>query len=136
MLHKVSKAIIYCDILYGSINSIHSKSSLIYVKSDSDNIIAPAFVQKYIAVTTILKQGTKISITLACIDWLQSHQHKDWYGAPVEVRHNFHLSIHPHAYVPVTGILYRCAYITESVTFGLRSEAVNVVVPINNFAGL
>ena len=52
MLYKVSKAIIYCDILYGSIklNSIHGKSSLVYVKSDSDNIIVPAFVQKHITV--------------------------------------------------------------------------------------
>ena len=138
MLHKVSRAIVYCDILYGSVNSIHSKSSLVYIKSDSDNIIAPAFVQKYIIVTTILKQGTNktVPITLACINWLQSHQHKDWYGAPVEVWRNFHPSIHPDAYVPVTGLLYRCAYITESVTFGLRSEAVTVVVPINNFVGL
>ena len=56
----------------------------------------PAFVQRYIMVTTILKAGNDtmtVMIALACVNWLQLHQHKDWYGSPVEV---WHVSfIHP-----------------------------------------
>ena len=44
--------------------------------------------------------------------------------------------MHPDVYVPITILLCRCAYVTESVTFGLISDTVTIVVPINNFAGL
>ena len=43
------------------------------------------------------------------------------------------LSIHPRRICSSNWSSYRCAYI---VTFGLRSDAVTVVVPINNFVGL
>ena len=60
-------------------------------------------------VTTILKAGNDtmtVMIALACVNWLQMHQHKDWHGSPVEVWHVFHPSIHMHpdAYVPITNL--------------------------------
>lgn len=51
--HKVSRGIKLCGTLYGSINSIHRKSSLVYVKSHS-SACSLAFVQKYITVNTLL----------------------------------------------------------------------------------
>ena len=138
MLHKASHAITICNTLYGSSNSIHSKSSLVYVKSDSSGCI-PAFVKKYITVTIMLKveNDTKSTdVTLACVNWLQPHQHKDWFGSPVKVWRIYNPSTFPDAYIPVTSLLCRCAHITERLTFGYVEDTVTIVVPINNFSGL
>ena len=51
--HRVSRGIKLCSTLYGSINSIHRKSSLVYVNSYPSSC-SPAFVQKYITVNTLL----------------------------------------------------------------------------------
>ena len=138
MLHKSSHAVHFCDLLYGSLNSIHGKSALVYVKTDSGASV-PAFVKKYITVTALLKEETNsraVNVTLACINWLQPHQHKDWYGAPVEVWRVFNPSPHTDAYIPITNVLCRCAYVTETVTFGRVEETVTIVMPTNNFSGL
>ena len=140
MLHKVSRGITLCGTLYGSVNSIHNKSSMVYVKSDSSTC-SPAFVQKYITVSTLLsiennKCTKTISVTLACINWMLPHEHKNWYGAPVEVWRVFQSSRFPDAYIPITDILCRCAHVTETVNFNEVLDTVTIVVPINNFSGL
>ena len=89
--------------------------------------------------TALLKEETNsraVNVTLACINWLQPHQHKDWYGAPVEVWRVFNPSPHTDAYIPITNVLCRCAYVTETVTFGHVEETVTIVIPTNNFSGL
>ena len=140
--HKVSRGIKLCGTLYGSVNSIHRKSSLVYVKSHSSiHTCAPAFVQKYITVNTLLStdndsSSKSVAVTLAGINWMLPHENKNWYGAPVEVWRVYQPSIFPDAYIPISNMLCRCAYVTETVMINEVLDTVTIVVPINNFAGL
>ena len=87
MLHKISSTITFCNTFYGSCNNIHNNSSLVFAKFDSSCPVS-AFVRHYVTVTTMLKieSNTKlVEVTLASVNWLLPHQHKDWFGAPVEV---------------------------------------------------
>jgi len=67
MLHKLSHAF---HFLYGSINSIHGKSTLVYIKADS-GYFCTCICKKYITVTALLKEETNsktVDVTLACIN--------------------------------------------------------------------
>ena len=77
-----------------------------------------------------------VEVTLANVNWLLPHQHKDWFGAPVEVWRVYNPCCYSDAYIPVTSLLCRCAYIIANVTFGTIEDTVTIVVPINSFAGL
>lgn len=138
--HKVSRGIKLCGTSYGSINSIHRESSLVYVKSHS-SACSPAFVQKYITVNTLLSidndsHSKIVAVTLAGINWMLPHEHKNWYGAPEEVWHLYQPSRFPDTYISISNMLCRCAYITETVMINQVLDTVTIVVPINNFAGL
>ena len=102
--HKVARGIKLCGTLYGSVNSIHRKSSLVYVKSHSSTC-EPAFV---LTVNTLLSIdddlqcmfkdcSSHISIYIG-INWMLPHEHKNWYSAPVEVWHLYQPSRFPDAY--------------------------------------
>ena len=73
----------------------------------------------HITVTTLLKSV--------------AHEHKNWYGAPVEVWHVYQASRYPDTYIPISNMLCRCAYVTEIVMINEVLETVTIVV---NFAGL
>ena len=77
-----------------------------------------------------------VEVTLANVNWLLPHQHKDWFGAPVDVWWVYNPCRYSDAYIPVTSLLCRCAYIIGNVTFGTVEDTVTIVVPINSFAGL
>ena len=119
--HRVSRGIKLCGTLYGSINSIHRKSSLVYVKSHS-SACSPAFVQKYITVSTLLSIDNDspskiVAVTLAGINWMLPHEHKNWYGAPVEVWRLYQPSRFPGTYIPISNMLCRWAgYISRNGT--------------------
>jgi len=137
MLHKASKAVIVYNTLYGTRNSIHQNSPMVYIQSVSGSV--PAVVNNYITVTAMfqIENSTKlIDVTMAGVSWLLPHQHKEWFGLPIEVWRVLNPSNHPDAYVPVTSLLCRCAYVTEKVTFGVIEDLVTIAVPINDFSGL
>ena len=130
-------AITFCNTLQYIFN-MHNNSSLVYAKCDSSCSI-PAFVRHYVTVTTLLKIESKtklVQVTLACVNWILSHQNKDWFGAPVWMWRVYNPCCYSDAYIPVTSLLCRCAYITENVTFETIEDTVTIVVPFNSFAGL
>ena len=138
MLHKFSPAVCFANLLYGSVNSAHSKASLVYVKSLSSTYL-PAFVAKYIQVNTLLNVDNEIqskTIILANIRWLQQHEYKNFFGSPVEVWCTVSPLSDFDTYVPVASISCRCAYTTHKVKFNpLLEETVIIVVPIQLYAG-
>ena len=73
LLCQYSSAIKYNGEMYGSLNSLHSSSSLVLAKmNDPSSAHVPGFVQKYILVTTILNiEGKKRKCKLNCT-WLWS----------------------------------------------------------------
>ena len=78
-----------------------------------------------------------IAIYLAAINWLKEHECKHYFGAPLEVWLKFIPSTGPDTFVPVTNIVCRAAHLTDTVRFNrVLEEAVTIVVPLNNFAGL
>ena len=91
----------------------------------------PGFVTKYLRVTVLLNLNTvpssnrAVTVFVAAINWLDDHPFKDWFGAPVEVwqKHSMpHVRIH--AFVPVTDIICRCAYVTAYAEIGLLSKII------------
>ena len=73
--------------MYGSTNSIHSSSSLVYAKPSSNNADSrPCFVSKFIIVTVILNVDgvqKKLKVLLAFVTWLSDHEHRHWFPQPV-----------------------------------------------------
>ena len=47
LLHRYSRAVYFGGHLYGSLNSIHSNSALVYAKIDTCDTCRPCFVKKY-----------------------------------------------------------------------------------------
>ena len=66
------------------------------------------------------------------------HEHKNWYGTPVEVWRVYHdqPSRFLDTYIPISNMLCRCAYVAETVMINEVLDTVTIVVPINNFTGL
>jgi len=54
MLHKYSLGLRLSGTICGAINSIHSKSSLVYVQNTT-GISTPAFVKNYLEMTILIK---------------------------------------------------------------------------------
>ena len=137
MLHEYTSAVRICGILYGSANSIHSSSALVYTRSNSGRYF-PGFVQKYVKAKILLQTSdatmTK-QVTLVYVNYLTEHTSKNWYGAPVEVwcsSCNNQLE-----YIPITNIICKCSYLSHSVKFNdAPMESVVIVVPLNHFTGL
>ena len=79
----------YNGEMYGSLNPLHSSSSLVLAKTNDPNVAPiPGFVQKYILVTTILNiEGEKrnCKLYLALIHWLNNHEYQHWFHRPIEV---------------------------------------------------
>ena len=75
---------------------------------------SPAFVQKYITVNTLLSIDNDspskiVAVTLAGFNWMLPHEHKNWYGAPVEVWRLYQPCRFPDTYIPISNMLCRCA---------------------------
>ena len=141
MLYKHSPALHINNIVYGSINSIHSKSALTYAKNMDENY-APGCIMKYLEVTmmvtkTDIQKPVARKIFMAIVHWLDEHEKKNWYGKPVEVWNSYVTGIGSITPIPVANILCHCAYVMHEIDFNTRiTEPVTVVVPINYFNGL
>lgn len=141
MLHTRSSAIQCYGELHGAVNSLHSSSSLVCAKKNcEDTCGTPGFVKKYCRASIVLTQSEGIQVQeeifLACIDWLEEHDKKSWFGYPVVWQK--YLTSESVYCIPMSNVLCRCAYINDDVTFNDRTykETVTIVIPLNNFAGL
>ena len=140
MLHECSTATLFNGELHGSLGSLHTNSSLVYVGKQYHR---PGFVTKYLKITVMLHSNTTpstnraVAVYVAAINWLDKHPYKHWFGAPVEVwQKTIHHSM-PHTFVPVTDIVCRCAHVSHKVRFSRElEEDITAVVPINYYAGL
>ena len=164
LLHEYSCAVFFQNELYGSVDSHHANSSLVYVgtghrSSGGTTCSRPGFVRKYVKVVVLLNvpstQPTQllpaetgpvspnchnpncVAVYLAAVNWLDVHPYKDWFGAPVEVWQKPIRHPQPDTFVPITNILCRCAYVTKKVRFNrVMEEEITAVIPINHFTGL
>lgn len=88
-VYKYSRAMYFNGDLYGSMNSIHSNSSMIHAKSVEMNTVIPAFVTRHMIVKVVLQtdnaQETTKDFFLSRINWLEAHSQKNWFSPPVEV---------------------------------------------------
>ena len=143
LLCTYSKCIKFGGEFYGTYNSIHSTSSMVYAKKPAESQghfqLTPGFVTKYIVVKVLLESKT-FQVTLAGVNWLTNHEHKHWYayGSPVEVWEVYDASnLTAECFIPVINILCRCAHIRKKVTFSSSvQETVTVIVPLDHFAGI
>ena len=140
MLHRHSRAAYFNGDLYGSLNSIHSNAALVYAKTNN-SITTPGFVRKCYMVNVILQVNDGMHkqqlVYLVSINWLKEHEHKHWFGNPVEVWQRFTPPAGPDDFIPMTNLLCRCAHLTNAVKFNdIMEESVTIVVPLNHFAGL
>lgn len=140
ILHKYSSSILFGTELYGSLNSLHANSSLVYV---GGRYHRPGFVTKYLRLTVLLSSNSEpsksktVTIFVAAVNWLDEHPYKDWFGAPVEVWQKVSHHSVPHTFVPVADIVCRCAFVSNKVKFNEElEEDITAVVPINHFSGL
>ena len=60
LLHQYSSAAYINSELYGSINSIHSNSSLCFAKSSANGSIGPGMIYRFVIVTAPLNQSTSL----------------------------------------------------------------------------
>ena len=60
LLHQYSSAAYINGELYGSINSIHSNSSLCFAKSSANGSIGPGMIYRFVIVTAPLNQSTSL----------------------------------------------------------------------------
>ena len=140
LLHKHSRAVRFNGELYGSLNSLHSSSALVCAKPNT-GVITPGFVRKYVGVNIIVQASNETQkqqvVYLASINWLSEHEHKHWFGTPVEVWRKFLPCVGPNTFVLVTNIFCRCAHLTEKTVFNqMLEEVVTIVVPLNHFSRL
>ena len=141
LLCKYSRCVQFCGEFYGSINSLHSASAMVYAKhSGHDSSTTPGLILKYAIVSVIVtmeRQDKKtFEVLLAAVSWLSEHEQKKWFGSPVEVWEKQEVSTID-SFIPINSILCRCAHITQKVTFGQSLEqTVTIIVPINHFHGL
>ena len=139
LLYKYSRAIRYGGEIHGSLNSIHSSSSLLQISCNGD--IKPGFTMKYLKITVIVappnSEDKTIDVYLGAVTWLKEHPEKNWFNYPVEVWRKFHTCGHSYAYITVSNIICRRAHTTEVVEFrrGYKEE-VTIIVPLNNHFGL
>ena len=140
MLHKYSTCILFSSELYGTLESLHANSSLVYVGGRYQR---PGFVTKYLRLTVLLNSNSEpsrnrsVTVFVAAINWLDEHPCKHWFGAPVEVWQKVSHHSMPHIFVPVPDIVCRCAFVSNKVKFNEElEEDITAVVPINHFSGL
>jgi hypothetical protein len=139
LMYNYSSAAYISGELYGSINSIHSNSAMCYAKSTESNTVLPGMTHKFMKVTVFLKQSIdeRVEFYLAALDWLLEHPEKNWFHPPIEIWRRFLPNMHPNAFILVSNILCRCAYLIDTIRFSpALEEAVTIVVPLNNFSGL
>lgn len=141
LIHKCSRAIEFSGDLYGSLNSIHSSSAMIFAKPNTSSPPIPAFARKYLKVAILLTtpsgESRSIVVHLVALNWLQPHPERNWFHSPVEVWSKHIPDVAPEAFVPVTNIVCRCAYLEDTIKFNqILQEKVTVVVPVYNFVGL
>lgn len=142
LIHSYSSAAYIGGELYGSINSIHSNSAMIYAKSSDSSSVIPGVSFQFLKVTVILKDGTDdrtVELCFCALDWLLEHPEKHWFHSPVEVWQKLHIlpNAKPNTFIPVSNIVCRCAYLIDVVRFSrVLEEVVTIVVPLNNFSGL
>ena len=142
-LHKYASAVHLNGELYGSLDSLHSSSALVYARTTSTICDAiPGFVLQYLSVNVLLKDGNgatqQETICFAhIIIWLNEHEHKNWFGASIQVWRKFSQDVGVRAFIPATDILCRCAHVNDTIKFSsVVEENVTVVVPLNHFSGL
>lgn len=141
LLCKYSSAARFNGELYGTRNSFHSSSSLVFARQNSTTAdIIPGFVMKYIVVDVFLiinDVQIQQKVYLALIHWLSEHEHRQWFCHPVEVWRVFSPCVGSSCFIPVSNIVCRCAHLTETIRFNrILEEKVTVVVPLNHFGGL
>ena len=119
LLYEYSYAAIFNNELYGSRNSRHANSSLVYIRvrrGTSEETLKPGFVFKFLKLNVILgmSQSDESSeshiVYFAAVHLLDEHPHKNWFGTPAEVWQNVH-NPQVNAFVPIRDIVCRCAYI-------------------------
>ena len=92
-----------------------------------------------VSATVILKDNRSITLCLASINWLLEHENKNYFGGPVQVWRKYlcNTCTSYEAFIPVSKIISRCAYIEKKVKFSqLLEEVVTVLVSINHYAGV
>ena len=145
LIYDYSRAAMFNDEVYGSINSQHANSSLVCVRirhNANGQSTRPGFVVKYMKVNVIVKSSfqdreTSILVNVAAIHYLDERPNKEWFGTPTEVWQKAVNCSEINAYVTLRDIMCRCAYVTKQVRFGLQLvENITAVVPIYYFAGL
>ena len=142
LLHQYSSAAYINGELYGSINSIHSNSSLCFAKSSANGSIGPGMIYRFVIVTVFLNQSTSVinksvQICLCGLDWLLEHPEKNWFHLPIEVWRKWSQNMQPSTLVPSLNVMCRCAYLIDTITFShALEEFVMIIVPLNNFSGL
>ena len=142
LLHKYCSAIHLNGELYGSLESLHSSSALVYARLANSCDAAPAFVQQYLSLNILLNNSDHSgfkheTVYLARVLWLNAHEQKNWFGASTEVWRKFSANDCKNDFLPINDILCRCAYIFDTITFSdTLEETVTVVVRLNNFHGL
>ena len=90
LIYDYSRAAMFNDEVYGSINSQHANSSLVCVRirhNANGQTTRPGFVVKYMKVNVIVKSSfqdreTSILVNVAAIHYLDEHPNKEWFGSP------------------------------------------------------
>ena len=140
LLYCWSSAAYIGGALYGSINSIHFNSAMIYAKSKEHGRFLPGISCKFLKINIILDTPNDDQRIFLCgLNWLQEHPHKHWFHPPVEgwrriIPQNF---MQPNDFVPTSSIACRCAHTSQFIKFTRElEETVTIVIPLNTFSGL
>ena len=145
LIYDYSRAAMFNDEIYGSINSQQANSSLVCVRirhNANGQTTRPGFVVKVMKVNVIVKSSfqdreTSILVNVAAIHYLDEHPNKDRFGSPTEVWQKAVNCSEINAYVTLRDIMCCCAYVTKQVRFGPQlEENITAVVPIYYFAVL
>ena len=111
--------------LYGSINSLHSSSAMLYARTLGADLL-PGLSHKFLKVTLVFKapnESESIELYLCALNWLLEHPQKKWFHSPAEVWRVANLTAQPNIIIPGSNIKCRCAYTTDHISFkGVQHE--------------
>ena len=118
--------------MHGSLNSLHSSSSLVLAKpNDTNSSPLAGFVQKYILVTAMMHtdSGEKrtFNLCLARVHWLSPHDYQHCFPCPIKVWCVYSHSVGQLSFIPAYNIICRCAHVIDMIHF---------CVALNNFSGV
>lgn len=129
-VHKIFHNVQLNEVAYGSRESRHSKSAIIFAKpldgSSSKLAEIEEFIECIVSSSSPESEGDRVY--LVGIYWFIQHECKVWFGHPVQVWSDMHTS--SIAYIPLCNISSPAVYTHSDVDFGRAIGCHRVIVAI------